>query len=413
MSSSRRLRVLVISYECNPKGSHAPGSAWKVLSRLAKWHDLWVITESTQYQNDIESFLSNHPSFSECINFTFIPGRKHNEKKPRPILPIRSNLKYRQWLHKAFIATKNLHTYVNYDLIHHLRGNSFREPGYCWKLPIPFIWGPTGGTTSIPWQLMKLLNFRTRLLYILKNIITAIQFRLSPHVRKAAKKATFVLAQTSFDQEMFFKVYGINAMLVHEQAADTSMNLIHHYDGVRPLQIAWAGRCMPLKGLPILLRAISTPSLRGRVQLHIAGDGQSRAEWEVMASCLGVADSCIWHGWMPQDETISMLEKCDVLAFTSLAEATPATVMEALSVGLPVICLKHCGFGDVIDETCGITITLSDVSTVINGFSSALGFLINNPDIISKLSKGACEKTKEYSWDSLANKLNMAYQMAM
>ena len=160
------------------------------------------------------------------------------------------------------------------------------------------------------------------------------------------------------------------------------------------------------------MRAISNPFLRGRVQLHIAGDGQSRAEWEAMSLYLGIADYCVWHGWMPQDKIINMLENCDVLAFTSLLEATSTTVMEALSVGLPVICLKHCGFGDVIDETCGITIGLSDVMSVINGFSSALGFLINNPNVILKLSKGACEKTKEYSWDNLANKLHMVYEIA-
>jgi glycosyltransferase involved in cell wall biosynthesis len=380
--------------------------------RLAKRYDLWVITESKQYQYDIENFLSEHNWFSKYITFTFIPGGKHNEEKQRPILPIRSNLRYRQWLRKAFVVTRGLHKNVHFDLIHHLRGNSFREPGYSWKLPIPFIWGPTGGTTCIPWRLMKLLSIRNRLRYILKNIITALQFRLSFHVRNASKKAAIILAETSFDQEMFFKVYGIKAMLVHEQAADPSMNILHHYDGVRELQIAWVGRCVPLKGLPILLRAISNPFLRGRVQLHIAGDGESRARWQTMAGRLGIADSCIWHGWRPQEKTIKILKKCDVLAFTSLAEATSATVMEALSVGLPIICLKHCGFGDVIDESCGITIELSDVNSVIKAFSSAFRFLIENPDMISRLSEGACAKSKEYSWDNLANKLNIAYEMA-
>ncbi|MCK4783770.1 MAG: hypothetical protein KAV87_08475, partial [Desulfobacteraceae bacterium] len=46
----RRLKVLVEAYECSPSQSHAPGSAWQILSRLAKLYDLWVITEETQYR---------------------------------------------------------------------------------------------------------------------------------------------------------------------------------------------------------------------------------------------------------------------------------------------------------------------------------------------------------------------------
>ena len=84
--------------------------------RLAKRYDLWVITESTQYQYDIENFLSEHNWFSKYITFTFIPGGKHNEEKQRPILPIRSNLRYRKWLRKAFIVTRGLHTNVHFDL---------------------------------------------------------------------------------------------------------------------------------------------------------------------------------------------------------------------------------------------------------------------------------------------------------
>jgi len=50
---------------------------------------------------------------------------------------------------------------------------------------------------------------------------------------------------------------------------------------------------------------------------------------------------------------MTLLRKSHAAVFPSLREATSTFVMQALSTGLPVICLDHCGFGDIIDETCG------------------------------------------------------------
>jgi glycosyltransferase involved in cell wall biosynthesis len=407
--NAKRLKVLIIAYECSPYRSHAPGSAWQIISRLAKRHDLWVITEASQYQVEVEEFLQKNSFFLERINFKFLPRSWSGYKKSRPIVPIKSFSDYKKWLKNAYYIAKELHSEVTFDIVHHLRGNSAREPGYCWQLPVPYIWGPTGGTTRIPWQMLSLLNLRDGIMQTTRNVITDMQFRYKPRLRNAVKKAACVIAQTSFDKKQFKKVHGIDAQMLHEQAANPAISQIRKIDEKRPLKIMWAGQCISRKGLPILLHAIADSGLKRRIILHLAGDGPLKKIWQGLAAQLGIADCCIWHGWLSQTDTLALMHKSDAFVFPSLLEATSTAVMEALSTGLPVMCIKHCGFGDVVDETCGFLFEATDVQEAIKGFRNAIVSLIDNPARLEKLSIGAAYKAKQYSWDNLAASINEIY----
>ena len=407
-----RLRVLVESFECSPARGHAPGAAWQVVSRLAQWHDLWVLVEETQYRQEIEAHLAAHPDLAERLRFVFLPRAPLARRAARPVVPVGSVLNYHRWLHRAYATARALHESVAFDLTHHLRGNSFREPGYLWRLPAPFIWGPVGGNSGVPWRMMGIMDARSRAQHVVKNLITRAQFRFSPRVRRAARRAARVFTQTSYDGARFLAVHGVEATVAHEQAADPGPVEPRRYDGRRPLAIAWAGRCIALKGLPLLLRAMSHPALRQRALLHVAGDGPERPRWQAEARRLGIAGQCVWHGWLDAPQVRAMMRHADVLAFPSLSEGTPAAVAEALSAGMPVVCLKHCGFGDLVGETCGIPIEVRSIESAVDGFAHAFLALIDQPERVRALSDGASARARHHSWDRLAHLIREAYETA-
>jgi glycosyltransferase involved in cell wall biosynthesis len=405
-----RLKVLIEAYECSPVRNHAPGSAWQILSRLARKHELWVITEKTQYEEEVRGFLSGLPDLAERIHFRFIPRRRRSwHKGARPVIPIRKVRDYRDWLRQSFEVARDLHSRERFDLAHHLRGDSFREPGFLWRLPVPFVWGPTGGIPGVPFSLMGVMGMRDRVLHTLRNLITAGQFHFSRTVRCAAANAACILAQSVSDQIELQKIASAGVRLVHEQAADPSQCAVHAFDGKRPLRVAWAGRCIGLKGVPILLRAACHPRLRGRVELHLAGDGPLRLKWQTLAKRLGIADQCCWKGWLAQNETLRMMSECDILGFPSMLEATSTTTMQALSLGLPVIALKLCGLEDVVTEACGVSVPVSDLRSVVADFANALVRMVENPSLVEALSHGACHQAKKFSWDSIASLVEQAY----
>jgi len=412
MLRPRRLRVLVIACECSPSKSQVAGSSWKILTRLSAWNDLWVIT-SERFREEIQAQCSAEELAEAGILFFYVDERwaprKNHSRSP---VPVESTLAYRRWLSKTYRLARELHGCVHFDLVHHLRRNTFRLPGHLWRLPVPFVWGPTGGTNGVPWCLMASLDWKNRILHGLRNVLTAAQLHLSPTVRRAAKEAEVLIAQTSHDQRRFAAVLGVQSALIHEQATDPEHAVLHRYDGSRPLRTVVVGRLVASKGVPIALQAIAAGSVRGKVQLHIVGDGPLGAEYKGLARRLGVDGDCRWHGWVPSDRVLAVMKDCDVLLFPSLLEATSTTVMQALSAGLPVIALRHCGYSDILDKTCAIMVDVGPREDVVRGFRRAIRSLLAFPHKVEALSEGACRKAREHSWDVVARKIHQAYLRA-
>ncbi len=65
----------------------------------------------------------------------------------------------RIWHLRAYAVAKRLHQKHQFALAHQVNYCSYREPGYLWKLPIPFVWGPWGGTQNFPLRYLPVVDF--------------------------------------------------------------------------------------------------------------------------------------------------------------------------------------------------------------------------------------------------------------
>ena len=127
---TRRLKVLVEAYECSPARGHVPGSAWRIVKGLSEQYDLHVLTEA-RYEREILEHLEKSESPDRRPDFHFIarPESKAVKGHYSP-LPVRAMLRYRKWLERSFEAASALCARQSFNLAHHLRADTFREPGY-------------------------------------------------------------------------------------------------------------------------------------------------------------------------------------------------------------------------------------------------------------------------------------------
>jgi len=410
---STSLSVLVVAYECSPVRGHAPGSAWKLVTRLAQWHRVVVVTEESQYRKEIEAQLADHGA-AASLSFHFVPSPGRGYSGTRPVLPFRSLWNYRKWLAAAAEKAVELHRTHRFDIAHHLRGNSFREPGFLYRLGVPFVWGPVGGTTVVPLHLLRNASLREKAEHVVRNFINWSQLRFSPVVRKAFGGASCVMAQTSRDKRNFDAVYDSSCVVIHEQNADVEAAVPSRAQPtpVRqgPLRVLWVGQCIARKGFPILVDALSALGVERSIFVEVAGDGPSRPDWQAYARKRGLEGVFRWHGWKSRADVLELMSECDVLVFTSLLEGTPATVMEAISAGLPVICLRHCGHGDVVDDSCGIAVLPETYESVVGGFAGAMTRLMNDAQLRQQLRNGALAKARCFSWDRAAHDIDAVYR---
>jgi glycosyltransferase involved in cell wall biosynthesis len=409
------MRILIEAYECDPYRGHAPGSAWASIIRLSKWNEISVITESTQYRDGIQRYIDLNPDATKNLRFFYIANNERVRKRTsRATMPVIDVLAYRWWLWKSYTLAKKLHEETPFDLTHHLRGNSFRDPGYLWRLPIPFVWGPTGGTGGVSFGLMTFLPPLDRIRHLARRAVSSYQLNFSRRVGCALKRAATVFAQTSSDASLFARVARQRVALLHEQSCDDidGRRGVVINDG-EPIKLVWVGRCIPLKAFPILLETLGEFRQLKNYQLHVAGDGPSLSKWRYQATKLGLDNRITWHGWLTQDATLQVLSNSHLLVFTSLWEATSATVMQSLSLGIPVLCLNRGGYSDVIDESCGFKIEADDRYSTLRGFADVLNRVLEAPKILEALSDGALRRARELTWDNTARRIQESYSDAV
>jgi len=119
----------------------------------------------------------------------------------------------------------------------------------------------------------------------------------------------------------------------------------------KPVVIGYCGRLREVKGVHVLIEAISKVRQRRpelAIQLSIAGDGTSKNALQAQAESQGIADVIEWLGLI--EDTHAYLRSIDVYIQPSFAEGLPNSVMEAMSEQLPVIVTDIGGNNDLIEH---------------------------------------------------------------
>jgi glycosyltransferase involved in cell wall biosynthesis len=126
-----------------------------------------------------------------------------------------------------------------------------------------------------------------------------------------------------------------------------------------PLRIVWTGLHTPRKALNLGLDALAALPKNVPWELHVLGKGPRTTAWQAQASDLGLNDRCYFHGWLEREAALKVMAEAHVMLITSLRDLTSTVTIEAMAMGLPIVCLDHCGFAGVVDESCGIKVPVT------------------------------------------------------
>jgi glycosyltransferase involved in cell wall biosynthesis len=415
-SPANRLRVLISSYAISPVRGSEPGVGWQICSRLAKHHDVTVLCspgvpgpDATYFRDEIAEFTGIHGPVPG-LRLEFVEAPLLSFLFQRETTLCRRTLYYTgytAWQRRALRVAAKLHREKPFDLIHQLNITGFREPGFLWKLDAPFVWGPLGGAPNLPPAYFDMLSRKDRVFYGLRNWTNRLQ-RSSSRCRAAAAKAKHIWTISAEDAEMVEKLWHRPAQRLLETGSITrEEGHIRTYDGKRPLRLIWSGQHFGRKALPILLHALG--QIKHPVDLVVLSDGPETGHWQALAKALNL-NGIRWVGRVPHERALAEMSDGDCLVFTSVLEGTPHVVLEALSLGLPVICHNACGMGVAVTDDCGIRIEMKDTAASIAGFAGAIESLAADPGEVARLSKGALARATELSWDSKVEKILSVYE---
>lgn len=149
--------------------------------------------------------------------------------------------------------------------------------------------------------------------------------------------------------------------------------------------ILFSGRLVPQKRVDRLIEAISLlrDDLKAAVTLSIVGTGPLEPQLRVQAHQLGVRAQ--FEPPLPQDALIARMKRCAIYAQVSAFEGHPKAVIEAMSVGCPVIVCDAPG----IRSTVRHAVTGLCVQPEPESIRMALEGLLDDPDWADVLGQAA------------------------
>ena len=167
-------------------------------------------------------------------------------------------LAYNRWHRQAITLAERMHAEHEFDLVHQVTYCGYREPGYAWKLPVPFVWGPIGGTHNFPWRFLGQAGVMGGIGEASRSLMNNLQFRFSSHIRTAAQRAALVLAGNSATQRHFRNAFSAELPLFPASGIANQVGSPRTFREHSKLRLLWCGYLHPLKGLPLLFRTLAS-----------------------------------------------------------------------------------------------------------------------------------------------------------
>jgi glycosyltransferase involved in cell wall biosynthesis len=364
-----------------------------------------VITRSVN-QRSIEA-ARNKESLKN-VRFIF-----HDLPAPmRPLykLPLGNYAYYVLWQYTASRRAAQLHAREKFDRVHHITWGSFRAPSFMGKLGAPFTFGPVGGGEDTPKALRKGLGWRGWLWDSMRRLSNNLLF-VNLLVRSTYDHASEILTCTAETLEKMPSAYR-HKVRVQQSIGIAPENFLVHLptrrrssarDANRKLRVLYTGRLVAWKGLHLALQAIAALGEdKSSVRFTIVGMGYEEKRLQRLASSLKLDDCVEWISWMPRKELLRRYFEFDLFLFPSLHDSGGMAVLEALTVGLPVICLDLGGPAMLVDHTCGNVVPTSgrDASHVVALMAESLAQLVNDPEKLDLLSEGALRRARALTWEA-------------
>jgi len=219
--------------------------------------------------------------------------------------------------------------------------------------------------------------------------------RLKSLIATMFRRAAAVVVLGRRDLEVVSQLLQLSSdrmIVLHNAVPDPVPNLDRRLVPGQPCHLLFLGSLGARKGVPDLLRALASPTVKHlRWRATLAGDGPID-EFRNLAEDLGILERLRFPGWLDEAGVSELCGDADVLVLPSYAEGLAMSVLEGLSHGLAVITTPVGAHSEVIEpEVSGILVPPGDVAAL----ADALVRVIKDESLRSRLARGARDRFLE------------------
>ena len=178
------------------------------------------------------------------------------------------------------------------------------------------------------------------------------------------------------------------------------------------VQLLFISRLMPQKGIDTLINACNVLNQRGitNYKLTIVGEGHLKGLMFSLIEKYRIREKINYLGWKDLDELPDIYRKADIFILPSVMEGMPSVVLQAMASGLPIIASRVKGFEEVLEENVnGLFAEYNNPGQ----FANAIEKLIESESLRKSMSQKSIEKSKQFSWESIAKQYLELYKQTV
>lgn len=405
------MNILYLAFACNPYTGSEAQCGWSWVVGMCKYAQVSVVTRK-ENENNIQKYLQENNVSDLKVYYCDVPEVLNIYYKTHKAY----NFYYLMWQQAAYLFVKKLCKKEKFDIIHHVTLGDFRYLGPYWKMGVRVVFGPVGGAQLTPAVFAPYVAEdlkKEKIREIINTVVTKL-----PSYRKAINRAALVLAaneETQIYLQKCMKHPERCELLTENGVQSDKININIEKKTSDITTILWSGRMVNRKGLTFLLDALALIPKEKKFRQILVGDGPERKKLEEKAAENGLADKVDFVGQVPYQVMQEFYKTADVFVFPSLRETTGTVLFEAMSNGIPIISFNQNGARLLVDESCGIRVSIDQsLSQIQKEFAEAIEELIDFPEKRVELGKNAHDKiVSQYTWERKCETFYKRYEQLM
>lgn len=404
----RDSRLCVIAYACEPGKGSEPEVGWRWSLALSHIAEVTVITRANNKVN-IEQAIDPSNSISLRFEYIDLPKWAAFWKKGGRFV----HVYYVLWQIASVFKAYALHRKCRFDGVMHVTFSPYYHSPLAALLPTKFIWGPVGAGEMIPSAFLPMFTRRQQMRELLRNFAKVLS-RIDPTLYFCCFRASKIIAATKETRNFLPRRFS-NKMIVEGQLGEVSRKVDSEHKNGDDFVFITSGRQEYWKGHILVLRAFQKLISKyqpSHAKLIVLSDGTERDHLLGFVQDNHLNSLVTFTGWLAdREDTFAYYTKADVFMYASLFECGGYVVVEAMSCGLPVICVDLGGPGDSIDSSCGISVAAISPDQVVDDMAEAMYDLYKDREKTRDLSKGALKKIENwFEWEKKGERIEHIVQ---
>ena len=167
----------------------------------------------------------------------------------------------------------------------------------------------------------------------------------------------------------------------------------------------YVGRLAKEKSVDFLIRSFAKLK-QDNVYLAIVGDGPERKNLETLVKKLKLEKQILFLGFVDHNLLATVYQSADIFVFSSTTETQGMIIPEAMACGLPVLTVKDKVFAQFIED--GVNGFIVEKRETI--FAQKLEDLLQDKDLLTRISKEARLQALKFSLEEIAKKFENLYK---